>query len=196
MIEIVADHPLRLAHLEFQEVRMKLKSHILMFIYFIFFATVLKAQAPQSKSYSYPSDGFQITFPAEPTLSKSNVETQAGPFELRSYVSAISSTAYYVGVCDYGKDAAGKDPDDMLQGAKDGAMANTNSHLIKEEKIKLSIVHGLAFECENDKAYFTARVYMAGSMLYQVVVIYPIGIAPPDATSFLDSFGLITRSEQ
>ena len=175
---------------------MTLKSRIVVSVSFIFLAAGLKAQVPQSKSYSYPSDGFQITFPTEPTLNKKNVDTEKGPFELRSYVCSISTAAYFVGVCDYGNSIAGQDPNTTLEGAKNGAMANSKSHLVKEQKIKLSVVPGIAFESESDEAHFTARIYIAGTTLYQVLVVYPIGNAPSDVASFLDSFGLITRSEQ
>jgi hypothetical protein len=109
---------------------------------------------------------------------------------------ADSSASYYVGVCDYGQAAAGQDPDAMLQGAKNGAMTNTNSHLIREQKINLSVVPGIAFDAENDKAHFSAHVYIAGTTLYQVLVVYPIGNAPQNVAGFLDSFGLISRSGQ
>ena len=175
---------------------MTLKSRIAVSICFIFLATGLKAQVPQSKTYSYPSDGFQVTFRAEPTQTKKNVDTQKGSFELRIYWCGDSSVSYLVGVNDYGNAIAGQDPFTTLEGAKNGAMANTNSHLVKEQKIKLSVVPGIAFESENDQTHFTERIYLAGTTLYQVVVVYPIGNAPSDAESFLESFGLITRSSQ
>jgi hypothetical protein len=170
-------------------------NRIVVSVCFIFLATVLKAQVSQSKLYNYPSDGFQITFPAEPTIKKSNVDTQQGPFELRSYACSLNLVAYYVGVCDYGKTIADQDPDTVLEGSKNGALANTKSHLIKEQKIKLSVVPGLAFDAESDATHFAARIYLAGTTLYQVLVAYPIGNAPADVASFLDFFGLITRSE-
>lgn len=175
---------------------MSFKSRIAVSVCLIFFASGLKAQVPQSKLYSYPSDGFEITFPVEPTLSKSNVDTQQGPIELRTYGCSDSSAYYAVDVSDYGKATADEDPDTVLQNAKNGAVANTHTRLINEQKIKLSVVPGLAFDCESDTFHLTAHLYLAGTTLYQVIVVYPIGDAPPDAASFLDSFGLIMRSEQ
>lgn len=176
--------------------RMTLKSRIVVSVWLVFLAAGVKGQVSQSKSYSYPSDGFQASFPAEPTLSKRNVDTQKGSFELRSYTCSDSSWAYLVGVCEYGSAISDQDSYTTLENAKNGALANTNSHLVKEQKIKLSVVAGIAYESEGDEAHFTARIYLAGTTLYQVLVVYPIGNAPPDAESFLESFGLIMRSEQ
>ncbi len=196
VIEIAAGRLVKLVRLEIPDINITLKTSMAVSACLIFLAAGIKAQVPQSKSYSYPSDGFQASFPSEPTLNKRNVDTQKGSFELRSYVSSDSSFAYYVGVCDYGNAGAGLDPDTVLEHSKDGALENTNSQLIKEEKIKLGDVPGLAYESETNEMYFTARIYIVGTTLYQVLVVYPIGNAPPDAESFLESFGLITRSEQ
>jgi hypothetical protein len=166
-----------------------------MILCFTFLAAGLKAQTPQSMLYSNASEGFEITFPAEPELSKKNVDTDSGPFELRAYICSVSSIAYMVGVTDYGN-AVNKDPNTMLQDSKNGALKNSNAHLITEQRIKLSIVSGLAFEAENNDVHFSARTFIAGTTLYQVIVVYPIGNPPADAASFLDSFGLIVRSEE
>jgi hypothetical protein len=102
----------------------------------------------------------------------------------------------FVGVCDYGNATAGKDPDTLLQGAKNGALQNSNSHLTRETKITLGIYHGLEFEAESDAAHFYARIYMEGSTLYQTLVVYPLGSPYPDTVRFLDSFQLIARTAQ
>jgi hypothetical protein len=157
------------------------------------FAAALSAQAPEWKSYNYPSEGFRASFPSEPQLQKRDVPTKAGAFELRSYIAQVSSYALFVGVCDYGAQANGTDPDVLLQGAKQGALTNSNSHLVSENKVTLGIYHGIQFEAESDAAHFSARIYMVGDTLYQSLVVSPIGKIYPDTTRFLDSFQLIPR---
>ena len=151
------------------------------------------APVPDWKSYSYPADGFNSAFPFAPELQKKDVPTDAGSFQLRSYIAQVESVALFVGVCDYGAAAEGKDPDDMLKGARDGALKNSNSHLVSEHMITLGIYHGLTFESESDSAHFSARIYIVGTTLYQTLVVSPKEALYPDTTRFLDSFQLIAR---
>jgi hypothetical protein len=155
--------------------------------------TTPSAQTPAWKSHSYPADGFSASFPSEPELQKRDVPTDAGSFELRSYIGQDGEVAMFIGVCVLGAQAAGKDPDVLLQGAKNGALTNSNSHLLSEKKMTLGIYRGLTFEAESDAAHFSARIYMVGTTLYQTLVVYPLGKPYADTTRFLDSFQLIAR---
>lgn len=162
-------------------------------------AAILSAQTPAAqaqewKTYSYPADGFSASFPSQPEESKRNVDTAAGTFELRSYIVDSGAVALFVGVCDYGATVQGQDPDTLLQGAKNGALENSKTHLTRERKISLGIYHGLEFESESDAAHFYARIYMVGSTLYQIVVVSPLGQPYADTARFLDSFQLIART--
>lgn len=162
-------------------------------------AQTQSAPAPAWNSYSYPADGFSVSFPSAPTIDKKNVPTDAGNFELRSYIATVGTNgdvAMFVGVCDYGTQAAGRNPDDMLQGAKNGALKNSNSHLLSETKTMFGIYHGLTFEAESDQAHFSARIYMVGTTLYQMLVVWPLGKPYADTTRFMDSFQLIPRTAQ
>jgi len=158
------------------------------------FAAALAAQTPEWKSYSYPADGFSASFPSQPELQKKDVPTDAGSFQLRSYIAQDGAVAMFIGVCDYGAQAAGKDPESLLQGAKNGALQNTKSHLVSEQEITLGVYHGVQFEAESDAAHFSARVYMVGTTLYQALVVSQLGKPYPDTARFLDSFQLIART--
>ncbi|MGD0096727.1 MAG: hypothetical protein ABSB60_09540 [Terracidiphilus sp.] len=168
------------------------------------FALLLGAQTPSTtgtpstpaqewKTYTYPEDGFSASYPSAPQFQKRDVPTEKGSFELRSFLTELEPVALFVGVCDYGSATAGRDPDDVLKGAEDGALKNSNSHLVSDKKITLGVYHGLTFEAESDTAHFSARIYFVGSTLYQSLVVYPIG-KPYDSTArFLDSFQLIAK---
>jgi len=82
------------------------------------FAPAVGAQIADWKSYSYPAEGFQASYPTLPALEKKDVDTQAGTLELRSYAAQVGDVALFIGVCDFGEKAPGTDPDTMLQGAK------------------------------------------------------------------------------
>jgi len=158
------------------------------------FAVALSAQGQEWNSYSYPSEGFRASFPSEPEQQKRNISTEAGIFELRSYLVQVAPYALFIGVCDYAGKAAGSDPDTLLQGAKQGALTNSSSHLVRENKVTLGIYHGLDFESESDTAHYSARIYMVGDTLYQTLVVSPLGKNYADTVRFLDSFQLIPRA--
>jgi hypothetical protein len=163
------------------------------------FAAVLNAQtptvqAPAWQTYSYSAEGFSVSFPAQPELSKQSVPTAAGTFELRAYNVTVGPSALYVGVCDYGAAANGHDPQAMLNGAENGALSNTQAHLIGSSKITLGAYPGLAFDAENQTLHFTARIYVVGSTLYQTLTASPIGQPYADTVRFLDSFQFIARA--
>ena len=157
-------------------------------------APAQSAQPPVWKSYSYPVDGFSASYPSVPDLQKKSVPTDAGAFELRSYIGVDGDVAMFVGICDYGSKTNGQDPDVLLQGAKNGALQNAGAHLLSETKTPFGIYHGLTFEAESDQAHFSARIYMVGNTLYQTLVVSPLGKPYADTARFLDSFQLIPRT--
>jgi hypothetical protein len=158
------------------------------------FAVAVGAQTTAWQSYSYPADGFQASFPSPPELQKKDVPTEQGSFELRSYLAQVGEVAMFIGVCDYGQKVAGRDPDTLLQGSKNGALKNSNSHIVSEQKITFGVYHGLEFESESETAHFSARIYMVGTTLYQTLVVSPLGKPYADTAQFLNSFQLIART--
>ena len=108
------------------------------------------APAPDWKAYSYAADGFSASFPFEPVQQKKNVPSDGGIFELRTYPAQDGEAAMFVGVCDFGAAITGKDPATVLQGAKNGALTNTNARLLSEKAITLGSYPGVEFEADND----------------------------------------------
>ena len=167
------------------------------------FAAILAAQTtpatqppptPNWKSYSYSSDGFSASFPFDPKFSKTNVPTEKGNFELRAYLVEVSQAALYVGVCDYGSAISDRTPDQVLDGAQQGAMDNVKAHLVRGHRITLGGYPGREFESENDTQHFFARIYLVGTTLYQTLTVAPLGQPYDGVQRFLDSFQLITRT--
>jgi hypothetical protein len=144
-------------------------------------------------TYTYSADGFSVSFPIPPQTGKQDVPTEAGSFELRTYLATPGSAALYVGVCDYGSAVAGRDPQTVLKGAKEGAIANVKAHITNERQITLGVYPGVEFEAENDTLYFKARIYLVGTTLYQALTAAPLADKYADTTKFLDSFQLIPR---
>ena len=172
-----------------------LPRHLAAFAAVLCFTAMLGAQAPEWKSYSYPADGFSASFPSEPGMQKKNVPTDKGSFELRAYLVEDGRAALYVGVCDYGTAISDRTPDQVLQGAKQGAINNVKAHLLREKAVTLGSYPGVEFEAENDTMHFYARIYLVGTTLYQTLIAAPLGSPYVSATTFLDSFQLIPRTQ-
>ena len=151
--------------------------------------------APQVewKTYTYSSDGFSVSFPAEPQIQKQNVPTDAGGLELRTFLATPGSAALYVGVCNYGSAVAGRDPESVLNGARNGAINNAKAHMITEGKITLGDYSGLEFEAESDNMHFSVRIYLVGATLYQLLTAAPSNDRYAGSARFLNSFQLIPR---
>lgn len=156
-------------------------------------AVIQPAPASQWQSYTYPADGFNASFPVQPGTDKKTIPTPAGSFEMRSYLAMDGSAALIISICDYGAAASGKDPDALLQGAKNGALQNSQSHLVTERKLPLASNPGLEFEAESEAIHTTDRLYIVGTTLYQVQVSAPITQPYAQAQRFLDGFQLIPR---
>jgi hypothetical protein len=158
-------------------------------------ASALGAQAAAWQPYSNAEDGFHALFPSAPETSKTSVPVGPATYALRSYTVEVGETALYIGVCDYGPKGAAADPEVLLKSAKDGEVEHMSAQILSEKKIALDSNHGVEFVAESDKLHFTARVYIAGGVLYQTMVISPLGESFADTARFLDSFGLMARPQ-
>ncbi len=156
-------------------------------------AATLGAHAQQWQTYSYPADGFSAAYPSQPQMSKKDVPTAKGSFELRAYLAEENQAALFVGVCDYGSAISDRTPDQVLDGAQQGAIDNVKAHLLSGKTITLGVYPGREFEAENDSMHFSARIYLVGSTLYQTLIASPLGTPYVNSTRFLDSFQLIPR---
>ena len=146
------------------------------------------------KPYPYPADGFSASFPSQPKVEKQDMLTDAGKFELRTYVSDDGAAEFIAAVCNYGPTAQGKDPGTLIANAEKGAVNNLKAHIVSEKNITLGTDKGVEFEADSDTAHVAARIYLAGSVLYQMIVASPLNARPDDTSRFLDSFQLLSTS--
>jgi len=153
------------------------------------------AQAQDWQTFKYPADGFSAEFPSEPQQESKQIDAASGTVELHSYLFDLDHVALYVGVCDYGSQASGTDVDEMLEGAKNGALENSKAQLTRQAKIFLGSYHGVEFESEGENTHYIARIYIVGSKMYQTLVVYPSSTPYADAAHFLNSFQLLAHEK-
>jgi hypothetical protein len=175
-----------------RERQSSLLKHFTLAVALLCFAAALGAQAQQWKTYSYPADGFSVSFPSEPQLTKKDVPAGTGNREVRIYLASDEPAGMMVGVGDYGAEAAGQDPNVLLQNAKN----KITYAPLNEKKITLSGHPGLELEGEGDSIHYIIRIFFVGTILYQMQVAYPSDTPYANAKRFLDSFHLIPRVNQ
>ena len=150
------------------------------------------AQVPGWKTYSYPADGFSVSFPADPQIQSQDKPVPAGgKAETRMYQIAVGDGGLMVGMFHFGPMVAGKTPDQVLQDGKNGALAQTKAHLISEKKITLGDASGLEMVAENPTFHIKGRLFVAGTRVYTLMEFYPIGKPLAHAEEFLDSFRIV-----
>lgn len=166
------------------------RSHFLALFSLFPLAAFQLAAAQEWHTYSYPADGFSISAPAQPVISKQDVDGEGGPVKMHNYLLELSTAALYASTSD---DAIlpNSNPDDALKGAEQGAVDNLHGHLVSDKRIALGSYPGVEMEADSDSAHFTARIYIVRSRLYLTLVISAPGKPYPDAARFLDSFRLL-----
>jgi hypothetical protein len=147
-----------------------------------------KSTNVELKTYSFPTDGFSISFPAEPQIDPS-----AKRFRLRSYIAPDFSVGLYAGISLPGAIAQVSPSEAMLQEAKNASLAGAKFHLLSEQEITLGIYPGIEYESESDTMHSTVRIYLVGATVYQISASMPIGKPYAESRRFLDSFQLIPR---
>ena len=146
-------------------------------------------------TYTYAAEGFSASFPAEPTLSKQNVPTDAGSFELRSYIVDRGSAALFVGVCELRRRHCGPRPADFAQRRRKRRTRQLKSHMISEQKITLGTLSrlGVWIQKATPRTSRPAFIWWAPRSI-RFLTVAPLTDRYADSSRFLDSFTIIPRT--
>ena len=149
----------------------------------------VSAQSNDWREYVYPDDGFALSFPSEPTLTKSMVPLKnGGEAELHQYSVDAGSYAFMADVSTYAPSANAL----SLTGARDGMVSAVKGNLVSEMPISLGTYPGLQIEFETQGFHARARLYIVGRKLYQILSgadsDKPIS---QNTTRFFESFRLL-----
>ena len=141
------------------------------------------------------ADGnFSVLLPGTPTADVQTINTKSGPIEIHFFTLSTKNAVYSVSYSDYPASLFDTTPiKSILDGARDGAVKNSQGRLIDEADIALGTYPGRALNVESSGGtnVMKAHLYMVGHRLYQVIVVTgKRGASSPDLTKFLDSFQL------
>lgn len=158
----------------------------------------LPACSSKPRECKSASGGFAVMTLAQLTETTQPLETQAGKVDLHLFSGQDGNTGYFVSYCDYPPDFAPPEKaEQMLDGARDGAVHNAKGKLIQETKITLMGHPGrevvIAARGEDGRAAtIKGRLYMVKNRLYQVVAVAPSYQSNVEELDhFLQSFKLL-----
>lgn len=171
--------------------------------FFLFAATLVQLAVnewiPQSKTIRSEGGRFTIVAPVELKETTQDINLETGDvMAMHSFSGDRKGIAYFVAYSDY---PAGivrtADVQKMLEGGRDGAVANIGGTLIESHNISLGTHPGLDFTANvidsDGKAYtLNARMYLVDLRVYEIFVFIPQGTtAGEDVTRFFASFNVI-----
>ncbi len=152
---------------------------------------------PTLTPFTPPGETFSVASPQPLATEQETLETELGDIEIFSFTTEVEGVVYAVAYSDYPEAiAADLDPQRVLDGSRDGAVANVQGRLIQERAVTLGEHPGRELTIEanpntEDRAQVRVRLYLVGSRLYQVLVVVPRDRPDPGTTEqFLESFTL------
>jgi hypothetical protein len=150
------------------------------------------ALADEWKEYKSAEGHYSVLFAGTPQQTTQRMDTKVGKLDAKVTMLAIKDDVFYaVAFVDYPKDAvATAKPDDLLNGARDGAVTNVNGTLVSEEKITMGGYPGreLKISAPGDLS-LSARIYLVKARLYQTIVVaHKAKENVGDTKKFLTSF--------
>jgi hypothetical protein len=155
-----------------------------------FFIASLVACSSSREPFSPEGGGFSVQMPRTPEEQSKVLDTPAGPLKLNMYLCKAGNWVYMVGYTEHEK--LGGDAEEILDGARNGAVKIGNSKLISEDSISLDGNPGrdLRMEAPNGLR-MRVKIILAGNRLYQVGVVTPKNDSySPRIEKFLTSFRL------
>jgi hypothetical protein len=142
------------------------------------------------------TDGnFAVLMPGSPTYEKKSQPTAMGPIDMHMFTIETRQNAYIVMYSDYPEMILKAPADKVLDGGRDGAVANTKGKLVSDQSLSLDGFPGREFVIEiPGKGLMKLRAYLVRQRLFQVMAVgTEEKIEHEDTARYLTSFRLLTR---
>jgi len=147
------------------------------------------------QEFQGPEGDFTIQLPGTPKEEVQVVNSQAGEIKVHLFNVPLGNFAYVVAYSDYPADlVTSMGAEDLLNGARDGAVSNTGGKLLDESPVEIDGFPGrfLKVQSPDGSGIAQARMYMVGNRLYQIFVASPKADQDSeDIQSYLESFKLL-----
>jgi hypothetical protein len=172
-------------------------AHVLVWLFLssvLFAAPAFQQQNANSKDewkvYSYESDGFAVSAPGEPVLTKQSQDSPGGKVEIHNYTIELGNNSGVMISSTQFPNVQG-DPKVLVQGAKNGAVDKMNAKITSEKEITIDGYPGVQFEADSQSFRIRSRMYVVKDRLLMLLAIAPNDSKiPPTADRVFDSFKL------
>ena len=144
--------------------------------------------------FAAPDGRFRAEFPKEPDVEPGEEPNEA---TIQAAVGPTAYTVYYFELPEF--DQSTTTPQMVLDGAREGSVANVQGQQVSHEKVTIEGQPGQAYRIEipSQQAIGEHRILMVGKRLYSLSVVGPKSeFDDSRARKFFDSFALIERVEQ
>lgn len=131
-------------------------------------------KTPAWEEFSSSEGNFSVQMPGAPSHQTEQVQTAIGPIDMHLFSRELGSKiAYIVIYSDYPEVITRASPDQVLDGGRDAAVANSKGKLLSEERIFLDGGHaGREIVVEvPDQGVMKLRVYLVRQRLYQIMLL-------------------------
>jgi hypothetical protein len=137
-------------------------------------ATAGVANAQSWNEYSYLSDGFAVSGPSTPVMSKQTAQTAVGSVETRIWTWDFDATAVVLAVADYPK--INSTVQEVLSNAADGeAGAWKGGRIVSKTPIVQQGVSGIECVIDGDEFHGRSRIFFQGLRLWQILSLASSG---------------------
>jgi hypothetical protein len=144
----------------------------------ILFLLPLSAEAQQWAEFRPEGVGYSIEMPGEWSIETQDISTAVGVVKASIATVTLADRAYMSMYNSYPEDAVrGRPVTSMLDGARDGAIANVKGKLRSEQKILISNLPGrfIVIDAPNN-IVLAMQVFLMRNTLIQGVVAGPAGV--------------------
>jgi len=148
------------------------------------------------QEFSSAEGNFAVLMPGTPTHEKTSTNTAVGPIDMHMFTLNIKrDAAYMVMYNDYPEIVTKASPEALLDGGRNGALANTKGKLIGEQSISLDGFPGREIVIDvPGKGLMKVRAFLVRQRLFQVLAVgTKEKIDHEDTAKYLTSFRLLTR---
>ncbi|MGO9620997.1 MAG: hypothetical protein ACLPT6_06300 [Desulfobaccales bacterium] len=156
-------------------------------------------RAPQPRELKSEAGRFSVMTPTPLEEMVRPLETQGDKIDLHIFSGQLGDTGYFVSYWDYPPGLVQPDRlEEMLDGSRDGSVAQVSGRLIREGKLTLMGHPGRELLIETgsqtgpEARRLQGRLFIVGNRMYQIMVVAPRDQeSRPEAEAFLQSLKLL-----
>jgi len=145
------------------------------------------------QAYASPDGTFTAIFPASTSQTQNTLETNAGQVQYHSITSDVENGQIVMGIAynEFSDQMELGAPQTVLDGGRDGAVANLKGQLISETELTFHGHPGREFTISagkgDSKLFYHTRVFLVDRRLYQLQVVR-VGQSPLDISDVVKFF--------